>query len=64
MIAPGGNLDIRFYLDKGGSLVELPPDALVELTISSVTSETGPVGTANYGDYVYISSSNATYTNE
>ena len=39
MIQPGGTLEIKYYLDKNGTLVELPPDAYVELAIASITAE-------------------------
>jgi hypothetical protein len=39
MIQPGGALEINYYLDKNGALVELPPDAVVELMITSIDAE-------------------------
>jgi hypothetical protein len=64
MIQPGGTLEIKYYLDKNGTLVELPPDAYVELAIASITAEWQPVAVDKYSNYAYLSSPSSTYTNE
>lgn len=64
MMQPGGTLEIKYYLDKDGSLVELPPDATVELMITSIDAEGQPISPDKYGNYAYLSSPSSSYTNE
>ena len=64
MIQPGGALEINYYLDKNGALVELPPDAVVELMITSIDAEWQPVAPDKFGNYAYLSSPSANYTNQ
>lgn len=44
--------------------MELPPDASIELSISSVTASGQNISPDKYGDYVTLSSTGSTYTNE
>lgn len=64
MMQPGGTLDLRYYLANNGALVELPPDATMELMISSITSEGQPITANNYEKYIFLDTPVSTYTNE
>ena len=64
MLSPGGSLDVSYLLDKNGASIELPPDAKVQVSISSVNAGNQSVPTDRLGNYAYLSSFEAPYTNE
>jgi hypothetical protein len=64
MLLPGGTVEIQYYLDKDGALLELPPDAYMELYISSIDSEGNIIPVNEYSDFATLSSTSSSYTNE
>jgi hypothetical protein len=63
-IAPGETVGMKYYLDRAGSLVTLPPSATVTLDITSLTSSGRQIWAADYSRYLEVSWSPSTYTSE